>query len=92
MSKLTINVNDMIDLVKSEPGLTRHDQQYLEALRAAWFKRQIKGGKHLGRCLRTIISGDAVQRILEKLVPPLVIQRLKAAEVAKIMIAMSSSP
>jgi len=92
MSKLTISVNDVIDLAKSEPGLTPHDQRYLEALRAAWFTRKIKGSKDLGKCLKKVISQDTVERILQSLIPPSRYEQMKARVVAHAMIAMSSSP
>lgn len=97
MSKLTISVNDVIDLAKSEPGLTPHALRYLETLRVAWFTRKIKGSNELSKLLRTVISRDTVERILQELVPPSYYEQLqaRAAEekvVANILLAMSSSP
>lgn len=89
MSKPTISVNDVIDLAKSEPGLTPHDQRYLEALRAAWFTRKI-GNKDFGRRLKKVISQDIVERIIQSLVPPSYYEQMKARAVAHAMIAMSS--
>jgi|MDSZ01.3.fsa_nt_gb hypothetical protein len=97
MKSLTISVNDVIDVAKSEPGLAPHALRYLETLRAAWFTREIKGSIEFTKLLRSVISPDTVDRILQELVPPSYYKQLQARAadeklVANTLLAMSSSP
>lgn len=67
MGKVTISVNDVIDIAKSEPGLTPFDLRYLEVLRAAWFTCKVRGSVEFSKRLRAVLSQHAIKRILQQL-------------------------